>query len=59
MSQQHAEQFVRVVYKIRNLHEAWRVWNWIDHQDNPEPLWCFMRHVNPQYYDYRNGGLPC
>lgn len=33
--------------KLKSLYQATKLWNWIDHQENPEPLWGAMRQAAP------------
>lgn len=40
--------------KIRSLKNATRLWNWIDHQDEPEPLWCIMTGLVSWAFDDPN-----
>lgn len=40
-------KFLRVLGKVRNLVDATRLWNWIDHQDAPEPYWAKMCEAVP------------
>ena len=39
--------------KIGNLQEATVLWNWIDEQDDPEPLWEMMMKGSP--WAFRDG----
>jgi hypothetical protein len=40
-------KFMRILSKVHTQHQATHVWNWIDHQDNPEELWDIMMEVLP------------
>jgi hypothetical protein len=37
----------RVMAKVNSLRNATRVWNWIDSQANPEPMWAAMLVAMP------------
>ena len=41
------ERFCRVLSKVGTQRQATRVWNWVDHQGNPEPYWDLMMSEIP------------
>jgi len=53
-----AQQSVKHICKCTtNLKDATRLWNWIDEQDNPEPLWSVMLAALPWAFSKPQGEL--
>jgi|694.fasta_scaffold03631_29 hypothetical protein len=42
-----SDRIERIASRIKTLGQAARLWDWIDHQDEPEQLWAAMAKAAP------------
>jgi hypothetical protein len=45
------ERVARIAAKCSTAQQATRLWNWIDAQPEPEPLWLAMLAAAPRWFE--------
>jgi len=44
-------RFSAVCRRWRTAEQHWQLWNWVDCQATPEPLWAIMQITCPEHWE--------